>query len=99
MFLSEDAAHYLIFSLLFLNTAPITIVLMPVFLFALLHFASYSLTLLENLGQNSWWGARMLISLVELQSRNILRLVAFLEVFLQPFTVLMIFTGWLSASR
>jgi len=93
LFLSEDAAHYLIFSLLFLNTAPITIVLMPVFLFALLHFASYSLTLLENLGQNSWWGARMLISLVELQSRNILRLVAFLEVFLQPFTVLMIFTG------
>ena len=25
-------------------------------------------------GQNSWWGARMLISLVEFQSRNILRL-------------------------
>ena len=24
-------------------------------------------------GQNSWWGARMLISLVEFQSRNILR--------------------------
>jgi len=37
--------------------------------------------------------ARMLISLVEFQSRNILRLVAFHEVFLQPFTVLMIFTG------
>ena len=93
LFLSEDAAHYLIFSMLFLNAAPITLVLVPIFLFALLHFASYSLTLLDNLGQNSWWGARMLISLVEFQSRNILRLVAFHEVFLQPFTVLMIFTG------
>merc|ERR1712241_1365629 len=79
LFLSEDAAHYLIFSMLFL--------------FALLHFASYSLTLLDTLGQNSWWGARMLISLVELQSRNILRLVAFHEVFLLPFTVMMIFAG------
>ena len=27
-------------------------------------------------GQNSWWGARMLISLVEFQSRNILRFVS-----------------------
>ena len=83
-------------------------VLAPVVLFALLHFASYSLALLDTLGerrtqrisynsifvayfapsfhkidkiipfassgQNSWWGARMLISLVEFQSRNILRL-------------------------
>jgi len=93
LFLAEDAAHYLIFSMLFLYAAPITLVLTPVFLFALLHFASYTLTLLDTLGQNSWWGARMLISLVELQSRNILRLVAFHEVFLLPFTVMMIFAG------
>lgn len=93
MFLSEDAAHYLIFCVLFLYAAPITLVLVPVFLFALLHFASYTLTLLDTLGQNSWWGARMLISLVELQSRNILRLAAFQEVFLLPFTVMMIFAG------
>ena len=93
LFLAEDAAHYLIFSMLFLYAAPITLVLTPVFLFALLHFASYTLTLLDTLGQNSWWGARMLISLVEFQSRNILRLVAFHEVFLLPFTVMMIFAG------
>merc|ERR1719278_1454686 len=92
-FLLEDSAHYLFFSLIFLYAAPITLVLAPVVLFALLHFASYSLTLLDNLGQNSWWGARMLISLVEFQSRNILRLVAFHEVFLLPFTVMMIFAG------
>jgi len=93
LFLSEDSAHYLIFSMLFLYASPITLVLVPVFLFALLHFASYSITLLDFLGHNSWWGARLLISLVELQSRNILRLVAFHEIFLLPFTVVMIFTG------
>jgi len=92
-FLLEDSAHYLFFSLIFLYAAPITLVLAPVVLFALLHFASYSLTLLDTLGQNSWWGARMLISLVEFQSRNILRMVAFNEIFLMPFSVLMIFTG------
>ena len=35
----------------------------------------------------------MLISLVELQSRNILRMVAFQEIFLLPFSVFMIFAG------
>merc|ERR1712013_208212 len=59
----------------------------------LLHFATYSLALLDTLGQNSWWGARMLISLVEFQSRNILRMVAFNEIFLMPFSIMMIFTG------
>ena len=44
-------------------------------------------------GQNSWWGARLLISLVELQSRNILRMVAFQEIFLLPLSVFMIFAG------
>eukprot|EP00092_Neocalanus_flemingeri_P069664 GFUD01085423.1.p1 GENE.GFUD01085423.1~~GFUD01085423.1.p1 ORF type:complete len:250 (-),score=51.01 GFUD01085423.1:745-1494(-) len=93
LFLLEDAAHYLFFSMIFLYTAPITLALAPVVLFALLHSASYSLTLLDTLGQNSWWGARLLISLVEFQSRNILRMVAFNEIFLLPFSVLMIFTG------
>jgi len=93
LFLMEDSAHYLFFSIIFLYVAPITLVLAPVVLFALLHSASYSLTLLDTLGQNSWWGARLLISLVEFQSRNILRLVAFSEIFLLPFSVMMIVTG------
>jgi len=91
--LQEDSAHYLIYSLIFLYSAPITIVLVPVFLFATLHGASYSLTLLDTLGQNSWWGARMLISFVELQSRNMLRMIAFNEIFLMPMLVLFIFSG------
>ena len=39
---------------------------------------------------------RMLISLAELQSRSILRMVAFSEVFLMSLTVILVFTGRVS---
>ncbi|XP_056632000.1 Krueppel homolog 2 [Diorhabda sublineata] len=91
--LSEDSCHYLFYSLIFLYVAPVTLVLVPIILFCILHSASYSLTLLDTLGQNSWWGARLLISLVEFQSLNILKAVAFTEIFLMPYTVLLIFLG------
>ncbi|XP_053975135.1 Krueppel homolog 2 [Hylaeus anthracinus] len=89
----EDSFHYLFYSLIFLYAAPVTLVLIPIFLFALMHFASYLLTLLDCLGQNSLWGARLSISIVEFQSRNILRLCALSEIIILPFTVLLVFTG------
>ncbi|KAK9886963.1 hypothetical protein WA026_019221 [Henosepilachna vigintioctopunctata] len=92
--LQEDSCHYLFYSLIFIyDIQPVTIVLMPIVLFAILHSASYSLTLLDTLGQNSWWGARLLISLIEFQSLNILRLVAFVEIVLMPFSVFLILLG------
>lgn len=91
--LLEDSCHYLFYSLIFLYVSPVTLVLLPVFLFSLIHFASYSLTLLDTLGQNSWWGARLLISLVEFQSRNILRFIAFAEIMLMPFVLIFILIG------
>ena len=72
--------------------------LLPVLLFAVLHAASYTLNMLDALGApTSVWPVRMLISLVEMQSRNILRMVAFTEIFLLPITVLNVFRGvtWL----
>jgi hypothetical protein len=45
------------------------------------------------MGQNSWWGARLLISLVEFQSLNILRLIAFTEIIMMPLTVLFVLMG------
>lgn len=90
---SEDSCHYLLYSLIFLYVTPVTFVLLPTFLFSLIHFASYSLTLLDLLGQNSWWGARILISLVEFQTRSILRLIAFTEILLMPFVVMLLFMG------
>ncbi|XP_055712661.1 Krueppel homolog 2 [Phlebotomus papatasi] len=91
--LVEDSCHYLFYSLIFLYVSPVILILLPVVLFAVLHSASYSLTLLDTLGQNSWWGARLLISIVEFQTRNILRLAAFTEVFLMPFTIVLVLLG------
>ncbi|XP_055680516.1 Krueppel homolog 2 [Lutzomyia longipalpis] len=91
--LLEDSCHYLFFSLIFLYVSPVILILLPVVLFAVLHSASYSLTLLDTLGQNSWWGARLLISIVEFQTRNILRLAAFTEVILMPFSIVLVLLG------
>ncbi|XP_026740561.1 Krueppel homolog 2-like [Trichoplusia ni] len=93
-FFLEDSAHYLFYSLIFMNVAPNLLILTPIFLFALLHAASYSLTILDTLGQNSMWVARLLISLVEFQSRNILRAAALAEIVLFPLVVIMAFFGY-----
>ncbi|XP_053616672.1 Krueppel homolog 2 isoform X1 [Plodia interpunctella] len=93
-FFLEDSAHYLFYSLIFMNVAPNLLILTPIFLFALLHAASYSLTILDTLGQNSMWVARLLISLVEFQSRNILRAAALAEIILFPVVVLMALSGY-----
>ncbi|KAK6626108.1 hypothetical protein RUM43_006413 [Polyplax serrata] len=50
----------------------------------------------QCLGQNSWWGARLLISLVEIQSRNLLKLISVTEIILMPFTVILLLLGYAS---
>lgn len=47
LLLVEDSCHYLFFSLIFLYVSPFILILLPVILFAILHAASYSLTLLD----------------------------------------------------
>ncbi|XP_037910592.1 Krueppel homolog 2 [Hermetia illucens] len=89
----EDSCHYLLFSLIFFYVSPVFLIVCPVVLFAVLHASSYSLKLLDIIGQNSWWGARFFISIVEFQTTNILRLAAFSEIFLMPLTVILVFMG------
>ncbi|XP_055923697.1 Krueppel homolog 2 [Eupeodes corollae] len=90
---TEDSCHYLMFSLIFFNVQPTLFILVPIFLFAVLHAASYSLKIVDLIGQNSWWGARFLISLVEFQATNILKAVAFSEIFIMPMAILLTFMG------
>ncbi|KAL7064295.1 hypothetical protein AAHC03_04504 [Spirometra sp. Aus1] len=45
--LAEDSLHYLIFSMLFVMLPPVTVALVPVFCFALLHSASFTENLLR----------------------------------------------------
>ncbi|KAB7506599.1 Krueppel-like protein 2 [Armadillidium nasatum] len=92
----EDSAHYLFYSIIFMYSAPITMVLVPIFLFALLHFASFTLRLLDILGRNNALLSRFLISLVEFQQRNMLRGAAFVEIFLMPLAVVSVFMGRVS---
>lgn len=93
MLLLEDSCHYLLYSIIFLYVPPVTLVLVPVFSFAMLQFCSMSLTFLDCLGQNSWWGMRFMISLIEFQSHKILRFCALSEIIILPFMVLLVFTG------
>lgn len=50
------------------------------------------LILFQTLGQNSWWGARLMISIVELQTSNILRFAALSEILLMPFAIISVFS-------
>lgn len=90
---TEDSCHYLMFSLIFFNVQPTLFILVPIFLFAILHSASYSLKIVDLIGQNSWWGARFLISIVEFQATNILKAVAFSEIFIMPTAIILTFMG------
>jgi len=83
--ISEDSCHYLFYSLIFIYCSPITLAILPVLLFAVLHFASFSLTLLDALGRNSAWIGRVFISLVEFQTITILRMAAAAEIFTMLF--------------
>jgi len=89
----EDSAHYLMYSLIFLYSGPITLVLLPILLFAVLHICSYSLTLLDLLGPGSLGAVRMAIGIAEAQSVNILRTISFSEIFIFPVTVVMLLSG------
>lgn len=90
---TEDSCHYLMFSLIFFNVQPTLFILVPIVLFAVLHAASYSLKIVDLIGQNAWWGARFLISLVEFQATNILKAVAFSEIFIMVMAIILTFMG------
>lgn len=88
---AEDSCHYMMYSLIFFNIRPSLLVLIPVLLYSVLHASSYSLKLLDLIGQNSWWGARFIISIVEFQAANILKATAFCEIFIMPYAVVLVF--------
>ena len=46
----EDSCHYLFFSLIFYHTAPVTLAVLPVTLFALLHATSFTLLVVDEVG-------------------------------------------------
>lgn len=90
----EDSFHYLIFALIFVSNAPITIVLMPVTGFALLHVAAYTKKLINlNGDENSYGFIRKYVYMICAKDKDIMRFVAIMEIIILPTVVLMIIFG------
>ncbi|XP_040583438.1 Krueppel homolog 2 [Lepeophtheirus salmonis] len=92
---AEDSAHYLGYSLIFyfgcLET--ISLVLVPIVMFAGLHAVSYTLTLLDCLNPGPMWIKKMLVEMVKNYSSQILRVIALSEIFIMPLTIIFVITG------
>ncbi|KAK6168348.1 hypothetical protein SNE40_020902 [Patella caerulea] len=89
----EDSCHYLVYAILFINIYPITMALIPAFLFALLHACSYTKTILNLMGPQSMMFLRHMIAKLEQQQTNVLRFIACNEIFLMPAIIILSFTG------
>jgi len=91
--LLEDSCHYLLYSLIFVNSYPVTMSIFPVLLFSLLHAATYTKKVLDAKGSNSLPLLRSILDKLSANQQNILKFIACNEIFLMPATVFMLFSG------
>lgn len=96
---AEDSCHYLLYSIMFINSHPVTIILIPVALFALLHTVSFTKKLLDILGTGGMLNmslvrsAKNAIEKVQTHQQALLRFIACTEIMLMPAVVLMMLSG------
>ncbi|NP_001187470.1 transmembrane protein 33 [Ictalurus punctatus] len=91
--LQEDSCHYLLYSLILVNSYPITMSIFPVFLFSLLHATTYTKKVLDTMGPDSLLFVRNFLNKLTANQQNILKFIACSEIFLMPATVFMLFSG------
>lgn len=91
--MNEDSAHYLLFSVIFLFSSPITLVLLPVALFAFLHLSANTLQLMDKTGTRASSLGNLLSNFVTNYQKTILLTVAMAEIILMPIAVLAVFGG------
>lgn len=89
----EDSFHYLLYSLIFMNSHPVTIVLMPIAAFALLHISAYTKTLFNVMSVPESSVVRRMLNLVLSRDKDIMRFIALCEIMLVPTIFVMIFSG------
>jgi len=82
----EDSAHYLIYSILFLTGSSMTIVLIPITTYAILHSCSFLSQILTNYPKIKFYFDR-----ITENHANLLRFVALNEIILMPLLILSIF--------
>ncbi|XP_018420052.1 PREDICTED: transmembrane protein 33 [Nanorana parkeri] len=91
--LLEDSCHYLLYSLIFVNSYPVTMSIFPVLLFSLLHASSWTKKILDAKGPNSIPFVRSLLDRLHANQQNILKFIACNEIFLMPATIFMLLSG------
>jgi len=84
----EDSAHYLMYSFLFLSGTPMTIVLIPLATYAILHSASFLAQILA-----SFPAIQQLCTRITENQVSLLRFVALNEIVLMPILILSIFVS------
>ncbi|CAF1320230.1 unnamed protein product [Rotaria sordida] len=84
----EDSAHYLMYSFLFLSSTPMTIVLIPITTYAILHSCSFLSQILMNFP-----AMQQLCTRVTENQMILLRFVALNEIVLMPILILSIFVS------
>lgn len=89
----EDSFHYLLYALIFMNNYPITIALMPIFGFALLHIASYTKTLLTLAAVQQTSLIKKGIDAICAKDKDLMKFVAINEILMCPALLIMIFSG------
>ncbi|CAJ0578696.1 unnamed protein product, partial [Mesorhabditis spiculigera] len=81
---TEDSCHYLLYSILFVLSEPITMALLPIMIFAALQATNFFVTLMTAIGQNNSPVVPPLTRLIQNQTPNCLGIVACAEIFLAP---------------
>ncbi|XP_068702730.1 transmembrane protein 33-like [Montipora foliosa] len=99
MLFAEDSCHYLLYSVMFINSIGVTIILIPVALFALLHTVSFTKKLLDILGSGGMLNmsivrsAKSAIDKAQTHQQGLLRFIACTEIMLMPAVVLMMLSA------
>ncbi|KAI9557963.1 hypothetical protein GHT06_014714 [Daphnia sinensis] len=89
--LLDDSTHNLLYSLMFYCFPPFPWIWLPIFLFALLHVTNYGVQVVECFSPSAFGLLKKGFELMELQSINILKIIAITEVFILfiiPFSLL-----------
>ncbi|KAM3187934.1 hypothetical protein ACTXT7_001256 [Hymenolepis weldensis] len=96
---SEDSLHYLLYSMMFLWSPPVTVALVPIFCFAFLHCLGFTKNLLTLYGNRFTplpaWVTRVLnlINKIQSHNENVLRIIAVHEVILMVVAIVLAFSG------
>ncbi|XP_069749516.1 transmembrane protein 33-like [Narcine bancroftii] len=91
--LLEDSCHYFLYSLIFITSKPITLCLVPVAVFSLLHATAYNRKILDIIGPNSMPWMRSFLDKMTLHQQVLFKFIACNEIILMPAGVFMLLGG------